>query len=55
VLAAFERMEQNLERPAAEHLTALRELRGAVKQALAENEGRVPISDARRRHRARSA
>ena len=36
VLAAYARVVRHLERPAAEHLTAARELREAVKQALAE-------------------
>jgi len=35
VVAAFERVESHLERPAAEHLAAMRELRAAVQQALA--------------------
>lgn len=38
VVAAFQRVDRHLERPAVEHLTALRELRRAVKQALAEKE-----------------
>jgi DNA-binding MarR family transcriptional regulator len=40
VVAAFSRVARHLERPAAEHLAASRELRRAVKQALAEAEGR---------------
>jgi DNA-binding MarR family transcriptional regulator len=35
VVAAFERVEQHLERPASDHLAAMRELRHAVQQALA--------------------
>jgi DNA-binding MarR family transcriptional regulator len=35
VVAAFERVEHHLERPAADHLAAMRELRRAVQQALA--------------------
>jgi DNA-binding MarR family transcriptional regulator len=35
VVAAFERLERHLERPAPEHLAAMRELRRAVQQALA--------------------
>lgn len=38
VLAAYARIARHLERPAAEHLTAARELRKAVKQALADPE-----------------
>jgi DNA-binding MarR family transcriptional regulator len=38
VLAAFERVEGHLARPADEHLATMRELRGAVRQALAESE-----------------
>jgi DNA-binding MarR family transcriptional regulator len=38
VVAAFERVEQHLERPAGDHLASTRELRAAVKQALAERE-----------------
>lgn len=38
VLAAYGRIARHLERPAAEHLTAARELREAVKQALADPE-----------------
>jgi DNA-binding MarR family transcriptional regulator len=36
VVAAFERIERYLERPAAEHLEAMREVRAAVKEALAQ-------------------
>ena len=36
VVRAFQRVERYLERPAAEHLSASRELRRAVKQALAD-------------------
>jgi DNA-binding MarR family transcriptional regulator len=36
VVAAFERIEQHLERPAAEHLQAMREVRHAVREALAQ-------------------
>jgi DNA-binding MarR family transcriptional regulator len=35
VVAAFERVERHLDRPAADHLAAMRELRRAVQQALA--------------------
>lgn len=35
VVAAFERVDPHLERPAADHLAAMRELRRAVQQALA--------------------
>ncbi len=35
VVAAYERVERHLERPATEHLTAMRELRRAVQSALA--------------------
>lgn len=35
VVAAFERMTPHLDRPAAEHLAAMRELRVAVKEAIA--------------------
>jgi MarR family 2-MHQ and catechol resistance regulon transcriptional repressor len=45
VVAAFERMEQHLERPAAEHLAALRELREAVKEALAEEGSTTRITN----------
>jgi DNA-binding MarR family transcriptional regulator len=38
VVAAYERVVQHLERPAAEHLSASRELRRAVMQALAESD-----------------
>jgi DNA-binding MarR family transcriptional regulator len=37
VLAAFERGEGHLERPAAEYLAAMSEVREAVKEALAQN------------------
>ena len=43
VLAAFRRMAPHLERPAAEHLTASRELRRAVQQALAETDERPKV------------
>jgi hypothetical protein len=36
VVAAFERVERHLERPAGDHLQALLELREAVRLALAE-------------------
>src|SRR5262249_17433165 len=39
VVAAYERVARHLERPAADHLVASRELREAVKRALAEHEG----------------
>jgi DNA-binding MarR family transcriptional regulator len=39
VVAAFERVERHLERPASEHLSAMRELRRAVQQALASQNG----------------
>ena len=38
VLAAYERIARHLERPPAEHLAAMKELRAAVKLALAEND-----------------
>jgi DNA-binding MarR family transcriptional regulator len=38
VLAVFGRLSRQLERPASEHLAAIRELREAVKRALAETE-----------------
>jgi DNA-binding MarR family transcriptional regulator len=38
VVAAFERLERHLDRPAADHLAAMRELRRAVQQALAAEE-----------------
>jgi len=38
VVAAFERVERHLERPAAEHLAAMRELRRAVQKAIASEE-----------------
>lgn len=41
VVAAFGRVARHLERPAAEHVTSTRELRRALKQALAETEGGV--------------
>lgn len=37
VLAAFDRVERHLERPASEHLAAMRTLREAVRLALAES------------------
>jgi DNA-binding MarR family transcriptional regulator len=40
VLAAFERIAQHLERPAAEHLAAARELRAAARAALSDTAGR---------------
>lgn len=45
VVAAFERMTPYLDRPAVEHLAAMRELRHAVKQALAQPDGATPSSD----------
>jgi MarR family 2-MHQ and catechol resistance regulon transcriptional repressor len=39
VVAAYARVARHLERPPAEHLAASRELRRAVKEALAETEG----------------
>jgi DNA-binding MarR family transcriptional regulator len=47
VVAAYERVARHLERPPAEHLAASRELREAVKLALAETQaerGSVPRS-----------
>jgi DNA-binding MarR family transcriptional regulator len=44
VLAAFERVSRYLDRPPAEHLAASRDLRRAVKQALAETAGRPRTS-----------
>lgn len=41
VVAAYERVTGHLDRPAAEHLAAMRELRHAVKEALAETPTRV--------------
>ena len=41
VVAAFERIDRYLERPAAEHVTVARELRRAVKRALAETADHV--------------
>ena len=41
VVAAFKRVAPHLERPAAEHVTATRELRGALKRAIAETESRA--------------
>jgi DNA-binding MarR family transcriptional regulator len=38
VVAAFERLERHLDRPATDHLAAMRELRRAVQQALAADE-----------------
>ena len=38
VVAAFDRVDPHLERPAGEHLAAMRELREAVRLALAETE-----------------
>jgi DNA-binding MarR family transcriptional regulator len=40
VLAAFERVERHLARPADEHLATMQELREAVRLALAESEAR---------------
>ena len=37
VVAAYERVESHLDRPAADHLVAMRELRRAVQQALASD------------------
>ena len=45
VVAAFDRVERHLERPAGDHLAALRELREAVRLALAEAEARPTSSD----------
>jgi DNA-binding MarR family transcriptional regulator len=42
VLAAFERVDRHLARPAGEHLATTRELRDAVRLALAESEARPP-------------
>jgi DNA-binding MarR family transcriptional regulator len=42
VVAAYERVERNLERPAPEHLTAMRELRRAVQLALASEAAERP-------------
>lgn len=41
VVAAYERVTGHLDRPAAEHLAVMRELRHAVKEALAETPTRV--------------
>jgi DNA-binding MarR family transcriptional regulator len=41
VVAAFDRVERHLERPAGDHLAPMRELREAVRLALAETAGRV--------------
>ena len=41
VVAAFDRLERHLERPADDHLVAMRELREAVRLALAEA-GTIP-------------
>ena len=41
VVAAFERLEPNLERPAADYLASVEELRAALKLALARRAGRV--------------
>jgi DNA-binding MarR family transcriptional regulator len=40
VVAAYNRVARYLQRPPGEHLIASRELRAAVKQALAETQGR---------------
>ena len=40
VMEAFRRVARHLQRPAAEHLVASRELRRAVKQAIAETQAR---------------
>jgi DNA-binding MarR family transcriptional regulator len=40
VVEAFKRVARHLERPAAEHVVAMRELRSAVKAALAESDPR---------------
>ena len=40
VVAAFERLDRHLARPAGEHLATMRELRKAVRLALAESEAR---------------
>jgi len=39
VAAAFTRLARHLERPASEHLASARELRGALKEAIAETGG----------------
>ena len=49
VVAAFRRVAQHLDRPAAEHLTSTRELRRALKQALAETQGGVRSGQPARR------
>lgn len=41
VVAAFQRVARHLERPAAEHVASARELRSALRRALAEKEGGV--------------
>ena len=41
VLAAFGRVARHLERPASEHVASARELRSALRHALAEKEGGV--------------
>ena len=45
VVAAFERMTPYLDRPVAEHLAAMRELRLAVKHAIAGTRGPTPSGD----------
>lgn len=42
VVASFDRVERHLERSAGEHLAAMRELREAVRLALAETDARPP-------------
>lgn len=44
VVAAFGRMARHLERPAAEHLTASRELRRAAKRSIAETDASIGSS-----------
>ena len=44
VITAFERVARHLERPASEHLAATRELRAAVRLALAEAEPQASSS-----------
>jgi DNA-binding MarR family transcriptional regulator len=47
VVAAFRRVARNLERPVGDYLVSMRELRLAVKDAIAEKEGRRPSSRGR--------
>ena len=52
VVAAFGRVKEHLDRPPADHLDAMRELRAAVKQALAETQlARRPRRDSAKRSR----